>query len=88
MNFPMAATQHIIRLAVEFLAAYCLVVLAVARRLKVCAEQQTTEVTDGYLYLANVKAHLADHQPMTEGDEDAWHLADDAQYEIAEAENA
>jgi hypothetical protein len=42
-------------------------------------------VVDPYLYLANVKAHLADHKPMTQGDEDAWWLASGAQDKIIAA---
>jgi hypothetical protein len=31
---------------------------------------------DLYLYLANVKMHLADHSPMDQGDMHAWCIAD------------
>lgn len=31
---------------------------------------------DLYLYLANVKTHLANHSPMDRGDENAWLIAD------------
>lgn len=34
---------------------------------------------DGFMYLAAVKTHLANHQPMTDGDQDAWKLCDYAQ---------
>lgn len=50
---------------------------------KVLAEPQTFDlISDPYLYLANVKAHLADHRPMTEGDEDAWGIVDAMQVRI------
>ena len=38
---------------------------------------QTAELSlDGFLYLGSVKLHLADHKPMTEGDEEAWRICD------------
>lgn len=39
-------------------------------------------IVDPYLYLANIKAHLADHKPMTSDDESAWLICHALQEEI------
>ena len=36
----------------------------------------TPERTDPYMLLAGAKLHLADHQPMTADDEEAWLILD------------
>lgn len=44
------------------------------------------KIVDPYLYLCNVKIHLADHKPMTEDDEDAWWICHYVQSELVAME--
>jgi hypothetical protein len=37
---------------------------------------------DGYLLLATIKQHLADHHPMELGDMQAWEICDRKQQEV------
>lgn len=37
---------------------------------------------DAFLFLAQVKTHLANHNPMTAGDAEAWELCDQAQIKV------
>ena len=39
-------------------------------------------VPDPYLFLMMVKQHLADHQPMDQGDIEAWEICDRLQIEV------
>jgi hypothetical protein len=39
---------------------------------------------DPYLLLATIKQHLADHQPMSWGDELAWAICDELQKGVAD----
>jgi hypothetical protein len=41
---------------------------------------------DPYLILADVKAHLADHQPLTNGDAEAWRICDCCQRIVSDEE--
>jgi len=81
----MAAQQFTFLARPEFPQAFAKAIDRMIDRVaRVFAESQDPDSSniDPYLYLASVKAHLADHFPMTQGDADAWHLCDRIQMEV------
>ena len=52
----------------------------------VANEAELRDEMDAYIFLGNVKQHLADHQPVTEGDANAWEIVDIAQARAWEEE--